>query len=149
MAQLAFFFESLGYAVHACDHSGTNINRMEGVRRVAAALTSKVEIADIDVDAGRVPDREYGLAVSRGTLYHLNNLFAVLERLSHARPVLLPQYAGSRLESRPDRGARPRAGRVFARARTSEPETQPTIGYSRLPVWCAWPNAADGACEHP
>ena len=30
---LAFLFESLGYAVDACDHSGANINRMEGVRR--------------------------------------------------------------------------------------------------------------------
>src|ERR1700691_5213359 len=43
---LAFLFESLGYTVHACDHAGTNINRMEGVRRVAAALHSRVEIAD-------------------------------------------------------------------------------------------------------
>jgi tRNA (mo5U34)-methyltransferase len=83
---LAFLFESLGYSVHACDHSGTNINRMEGIRRVAGALGSHVEIEDIDLDAGWVPRRDYGLALFLGTLYHLKNPFAVLERLSqHAR----------------------------------------------------------------
>jgi hypothetical protein len=83
---LAFFFESLGYTVHACDHSGTNMNRMEGVRLVASALGSKVEIEDIDLDGGWAPAREYGLALFLGTLYHLKNPFAVLERLSkHAR----------------------------------------------------------------
>jgi hypothetical protein len=83
---LAFLFESLGYAVHACDHALTNINHMEGVRRMAAALGSQVEIEDIDLDGGWAPEREYGLALFLGTLYHLKNPFAVLERLSkHAR----------------------------------------------------------------
>jgi hypothetical protein len=83
---LAFFFESLGYTVHACDHSGTNMNRMEGARRLAAALGSQVEIEDIDLDGGWAPARGYGLALFLGTLYHLKNPFAVLERLSkHAR----------------------------------------------------------------
>src|ERR1035438_1652329 len=59
---LAFLFESLGYAVHACDHAGTNMNRMEGVRRVAAALGSRIEIEDIDLDGAWDPQREYGLA---------------------------------------------------------------------------------------
>lgn len=83
---LAFLFESLGYAVHACDHAGTNMNRMEGVRRVAAALGSRIEIEDIDLDGAWDPQREYGLALFLGTLYHLKNPFAVLEKLSkHAR----------------------------------------------------------------
>jgi hypothetical protein len=83
---LAFLFESLGYAVHACDHSGTNINRMEGVRSVAAALASRVEIEDVDLDSGWTPNRDYGLALFLGTLYHLKNPFGVLEMLSrHAR----------------------------------------------------------------
>lgn len=83
---LAFLFESLGYAVHACDHAGTNINRMEGVRCIAAALSSRVEIEDIDLDSGWAPEREYGLALFLGTLYHLKNPFGVLERLStHTR----------------------------------------------------------------
>jgi len=83
---LAFLFESLGYGVHACDHAGTNVNRMEGVRRMAAALGSQVEIEDVDLDGGWTPRREYGLALFLGTLYHLKNPFGVLERLSqHAR----------------------------------------------------------------
>ena len=83
---LAFFFESLGFTVHACDHSGTNMNRMQGVRLVAAALGSRVEIEDIDLDGAWAPSRAYGLALFLGTLYHLKNPFAVLERLSkHAR----------------------------------------------------------------
>lgn len=83
---LALLFESLGYGVHACDHAGTNINRMEGVRRVAAVLGSRVEIEDADLDGGWTPRREYGLVLFLGTLYHLKNPFAVLERLSeHAR----------------------------------------------------------------
>jgi tRNA (mo5U34)-methyltransferase len=83
---LAFLFESLGYAVHACDHAGTNMNRMEGIRRLARAFNSQVEIEDIDLDGGWAPQRDYGLALFLGTLYHLKNPFAVLERLSrHAR----------------------------------------------------------------
>ena len=83
---LAFLFESLGYAVHACDYEGTNINRMEGVRQLAVALSSQVEIENIDLDGGWAPRREYGLALFLGTLYHLKNPFGVLERLSkHAR----------------------------------------------------------------
>jgi tRNA (mo5U34)-methyltransferase len=83
---LAFFFESLGFTVHACDHSGTNINRMQGIQLVAAALKSHVEIEDINLDSGWAPRREYKLALFLGTLYHLKNPFAVLERLSkHAR----------------------------------------------------------------
>lgn len=83
---LAFLFESLGYTVHACDYSGANINRMEGVRRVAAALNSRIEIEDIDLDRGWTPNRDYGLVLFLGTLYHLKNPFAALERLSaHAR----------------------------------------------------------------
>jgi tRNA (mo5U34)-methyltransferase len=79
---LAFLFESLGFRVHACDNSGTNMNRMEGVRLMAAALDSHVEIEDVDLDNGWDPGREYGLALFLGTLYHLKNPFAVLERLA-------------------------------------------------------------------
>jgi tRNA (mo5U34)-methyltransferase len=79
---LAFLFESLGYTVHGCDHAPTNINHMEGARRVAAALGSQVAIQDVDLDGCWTPDREYGLALFLGTLYHLKNPFAVLERLS-------------------------------------------------------------------
>jgi tRNA (mo5U34)-methyltransferase len=79
---LAFLFESLGYVVHACDHFGTNMNRMEGIRLMAAALNSHVQIEDIDLDAGWNPVQAYGLALFLGTLYHLKNPFGVLEGLS-------------------------------------------------------------------
>ncbi len=93
---LAFFFESLGYAVHACDHAATNINRMDGVRRLAAALNSRVEIADVDLDGGWTSPENYGLALFLGTLYHLKNPFAVLERLSkHARYCFLSTRVAS------------------------------------------------------
>ncbi len=93
---LAFLFESLGHQVHACDHSGTNMNRMQGVRRLASGLGSQVEIEDVDVDAGWTPDRDYGLALFLGTLYHLKNPFAVLERLAaHARYCFLSTRVAS------------------------------------------------------
>ena len=80
---LAFLFESLGYAVDACDYSGTSINRMDGVRRMASALGSRVRIVDVNVDGGWTPRRDYGLVLFLGTLYHLKNPFAVLEQLAH------------------------------------------------------------------
>src|SRR5437016_6192908 len=47
---LSFFLESLGYQVHACDHAGTNLNRMSGIRSLAPVLRSRIEIHDIDLD---------------------------------------------------------------------------------------------------
>jgi 2-polyprenyl-3-methyl-5-hydroxy-6-metoxy-1,4-benzoquinol methylase len=41
---LSFFWESLGSRVHAVDFSGYNINRMQGLRRLAAHFGSKVEM---------------------------------------------------------------------------------------------------------
>jgi hypothetical protein len=93
---LAFLFEWLGYAVHACDCAGTNINRMEGVRRLAAALGSRVEVEDIDLDSGWAPRREYGLTLFLGTLYLLKNPFGVLEQLSnHTRYCFLSTRVAS------------------------------------------------------
>ncbi len=87
---LAFFFESLGFRVHARDYADTNINRMEGVRTIAAALNSSVEIQDIDLDRNWIPERDYGLTLFLGTLYHLKNPFGILEILAnHARYCLL------------------------------------------------------------
>lgn len=81
---LSFFAESLGAEVDAVDNSLTNINRMEGVRRLACELGAKnVNILDHDVDSLGMPVmREYGLTLFLGTLYHLKNPFACLEMLS-------------------------------------------------------------------
>ena len=64
---LSFFLESLGHRVHACDHAGTNINRMQGLRTLASALGSHIEIHDMDLDGRFELNVEYGLAVFLGT----------------------------------------------------------------------------------
>lgn len=80
---LAFLFELLGHQVHACDNEATNMNRMEGVRRLARAFRSQVKIRNTDVDGNWDLSGKYGLALFLGTLYHLKNPFLALERLSH------------------------------------------------------------------
>jgi len=83
---LSFFFESLGYKVDALDNAGTNINRMQGIRTLAAGLNSAVEIRDVDLDRRFELEGRYGAALFLGTLYHLKNPFFALETLSkHAR----------------------------------------------------------------
>lgn len=83
---LSFFLESLGYRVHACDYSGTNVNRMQAIRIMASELTSGIEICDKDIDGRFDLPGEYGAALFLGTLYHVKNPFYVLEVLSkHAR----------------------------------------------------------------
>jgi tRNA (mo5U34)-methyltransferase len=79
---LSFFLESLGHRVHACDHAGTNLNRMEGIRSLAAVLGSRISIHDTDLDARfDLPD-QYGAALFLGTLYHVKNPFYILELLA-------------------------------------------------------------------
>lgn len=83
---LSFFLESLGYSVQALDHSGTNINRMQGIRALAARLRSQVEIRDVDLDGRFDLTGQFGFALFLGTLYHLKNPFYTLELLAqHAR----------------------------------------------------------------
>jgi tRNA (mo5U34)-methyltransferase len=83
---LSFFLESLGRRVHAVDHSDTNINRMRGLRALAAALHSRVQIRDVDLDGRFDLNEQYGAVLFLGTLYHLKNPFYVLELLArHAR----------------------------------------------------------------
>jgi len=83
---LSFYFESIGCECDAIDSSGTNINRMQGVKTLASELDSKVRILDMDLDSYfEVPGR-YNLALVLGLLYHLKNPFYVLEHMArHAR----------------------------------------------------------------
>jgi SAM-dependent methyltransferase len=81
--ELAFFLESLGYEVIAADHPAYNHNGMRGVRALKAALGSRVEIHEIDVDRPfTLPHDTYDLVIFLGILYHLRNPFYVLEELS-------------------------------------------------------------------
>ena len=140
---LAFFFESLGYAVDACDHAGTNMNRMEGVRHVAAALGSRVDIEDVDLDGGWTPHGEYGLALFLGTLYHLKNPFGVLERLSkHARYCFLSTRVAGWSADRTVEIGRVPAAYLLAPGECNGDETNYWVfsppGLLRLAERCGW-----------
>jgi hypothetical protein len=83
---LSFFLESLGYRLEAWDHSGTNMNRMQGLRSLAQTLGSQVHIQDVDLDGRFEVTAHYGAVLFLGTLYHLKNPFYALETLArHAR----------------------------------------------------------------
>jgi tRNA (mo5U34)-methyltransferase len=83
---LSFLWEALGHPVDAVDFSGCNINRMDGLRTLAARLGSKVQIHDLDLDGRFELARQYGVAFFLGTLYHLKNPFYALETIArHAR----------------------------------------------------------------
>jgi hypothetical protein len=87
----AFFLESLGRRMHVVDYAPTNFNGCRGVRLLKSALSSSVEIAEIDLDRRfELPAPRYELAFFLGILYHLKNPYAVLEGLAHsARHALL------------------------------------------------------------
>ena len=81
--ELSFFFESLGCKVQAIDWPPTNHNSMRGVKALKEALRSSVEIHTKDLDAPfSLPSQRYGLVLLLGVLYHLKNVFYVLETLA-------------------------------------------------------------------
>jgi 2-polyprenyl-3-methyl-5-hydroxy-6-metoxy-1,4-benzoquinol methylase len=81
--EVAFFLESLGFDVDVIDHPPTNYNGCRALSALREALGSRIGIHLQDIDRQFVlPDREYGLAVFLGILYHLKNPFYVLEQLS-------------------------------------------------------------------
>jgi len=87
---LSLFLESLGHRVHAIDSSGTNMNRMLGIRKLAAHFQSQIRIQDIDIDGRFELTERYGLAMFLGALYHLKNPWYALETIAgHARFCLL------------------------------------------------------------
>ena len=88
---IAYFFEHLGFPVHAVDHHSTNYNGLTGVRALRTELRSSIEIYDVDFDKQfTLPQQTYGLVLFFGVLYHLKNPFYVLEALSlRARYCLL------------------------------------------------------------
>ncbi len=80
---LAFFLESLGCGVDAIDFPDSNHNGMQAIRALKQHLSSKVEIAAVDLDSQfQLPRRNYDLAVFLGILYHLKNPLYVMERLA-------------------------------------------------------------------
>jgi hypothetical protein len=75
--------ESLGCAADAVDFPATNFNGCRGMRALKAALTSEVNIHEVDLDTRfDLPGERYGLAFFLGILYHLKNPFGALESLA-------------------------------------------------------------------
>lgn len=80
---LAFFLEQQGSEVHIVDNAPTNHNQLKAARAVKQALDSKVEIHDVDLDSQfHLPEKDYGLVLFLGILYHLKNPFYALEQLA-------------------------------------------------------------------
>jgi tRNA (mo5U34)-methyltransferase len=79
----AFFLESLGYRVHVADFPPTNFNGCRGIHLLKQALSSNVEILEVDLDSQfKLPAQRYELAFFLGILYHLKNPYLALESLA-------------------------------------------------------------------
>jgi tRNA (mo5U34)-methyltransferase len=79
---LGFFLHSLGASVDIIDNPPTNMNGLDGARRLKAELGSPVEIHSIDLDSQFSLPRRYDFVLFLGILYHLKNPFFVLEQLA-------------------------------------------------------------------
>jgi len=80
---VAFFLESLGFTVDIIDNGPTNMNGLEGARKLKQALGSNAAIHEVDLDAQfHLPRKSYGLVFFLGILYHLQNPFYALKELA-------------------------------------------------------------------
>ncbi len=82
---LSFFLQSLGYKCDIIDHATSNMNNLEGARKLLDWFEAhdRVRIFDIDLDSQfGLPEEKYDLVFFLGILYHLKNPFYVLEKLS-------------------------------------------------------------------
>jgi len=80
---LAMLFAGWGAQVDAVDYAPNNYNRMQGVATLSRVLQLPVRAHDINLDRDfALPHDVYGLTLFLGTLYHLKNPYAVLERLA-------------------------------------------------------------------
>lgn len=88
---LAMLFARWGADVDAIDYAPNNFNRMHGVATLSRLLGLPAGIHDINLDHDfTLPRKLYGLTLFLGTLYHLKNPYAVLERLAfHTRWCIL------------------------------------------------------------
>jgi SAM-dependent methyltransferase len=96
--QISFFLESLGFPVRAIDRAATSHNSLLGFRSLKAALRSKVEVHELDLDTQfSLPGEKFGLTLFLGLLYHLKNPFYVLEAISRVSRycLLSTRIAGS------------------------------------------------------
>jgi tRNA (mo5U34)-methyltransferase len=80
---LAFYLESMGYECDIYDNGPTNMNGLRGAKKIKAALNSRVEIFECDIDSQFNIEGPYNLIFFLGILYHLKNPFFALEKLSY------------------------------------------------------------------
>jgi tRNA (mo5U34)-methyltransferase len=123
--ELAFFLESLGCKAQVVDYGPTNNNNLQGVRLLKDALSSSVEIHEVDLDSQfLLPERDYGLVFFLGILYHLKNPFYALEALSKSTKYCL-------ISTRIARFNRPAAKLTETTARKSQSDR---TDFSDIPV---------------
>jgi tRNA (mo5U34)-methyltransferase len=81
---LGFFLEQeLGCSVDLVDNGPTNINGLEGARRMRDAFGSSAQILDVDLDSQfALPADDYRVVFFLGLLYHLKNPFFAMEQLA-------------------------------------------------------------------
>jgi hypothetical protein len=99
----AFFMERLGCRADVVDYPSTNCNGCRGVHALKAALGSKVEIHEVDLDARfNLPGERYGLAFFLGILNHLKNPLGALESLARSTRYALVSTRIARYNIAPD-----------------------------------------------
>jgi tRNA (mo5U34)-methyltransferase len=82
---LAFFLEQLGYRVHLIDNPPTNFNGLRGARMLKDALSSSVEIFEVDLDSQfTLPQARYETVLFLGIAYHLKNPYYAFEHLARS-----------------------------------------------------------------
>ena len=88
---LSFFLSTLGYQSEIIDNGPTNYNNLQGARLMANTFFQKVKITEIDLDAqfSVSIDYKYDLIFFLGILYHLQNPFYILEKLSYISNYML------------------------------------------------------------
>jgi hypothetical protein len=80
---LGIFLASQGFEVDLVDHAPTNANHLEGARILAGELAPSTRIFDVNLDEGEdLPASSYDFVLFLGILYHLQNPFSALKRLS-------------------------------------------------------------------
>lgn len=89
---LAFVLErACSWKIDIIDNAPTNANGLQAARALTAHLGSGIRVYDVDLDTQfGLPRERYGLVLLLGILYHLQNPFYVLKRVSEvARHCLL------------------------------------------------------------
>ncbi len=122
---LAFFLETLGCKAQVIDYAPTNYNGLQGVKLLKTALSSAVEIHEVNLDAQfTLPENDYGLAFFLGILYHLKNPFYALEALAKSARYCLISTRIAKFNAR-SRKSDTRFARLLSNGRTD---------FSRIPV---------------